>query len=92
MEEVTVGDLVRVRPGETVAVDGIVSDGRSGVDEPMVTCESIPTSKGPGDEIIGATLNTTGTITFRATRVGRDTVLAHVIRMVSDAQGSRAPL
>jgi Cu+-exporting ATPase len=92
IEEVAVGDLVRVRPGEKIAVDGMVTDGRSGVDESMVTGESIPTSKGPGDEVIGATLNTTGTITFRATRVGRDTVLAHIIRLVSEAQGSRAPI
>ena len=92
IEEVVVGDLVRVRPGQKVAVDGIVTDGRSGVDESMVTGESIPTSKGPGDEVIGATMNTTGTITFRATRVGRDTVLAHIIRLVSEAQGSRAPI
>jgi Cu+-exporting ATPase len=92
IETVVVGDLVRVRPGEKVAVDGIVTDGRSGVDESMVTGESMPVVKGPGDEVIGATLNTTGTVTFRATRVGRDTVLAQIIRLVSEAQGSRAPI
>ena len=92
IEQVVVGDLVRVRPGEKVAVDGIVTDGRSGVDESMVTGESIPVSKAGGDAVIGATLNTTGTLTFRATRVGRDTVLAHIIRLVSEAQGSRAPI
>jgi Cu+-exporting ATPase len=92
IERVVVGDIVRVRPGEKIAVDGIVTDGRSGIDESMVTGESIPVSKGVGDEVIGATLNTTGTLTFRATRVGSDTVLAHIIRLVSEAQGSRAPI
>ena len=92
IEQVLVGDLIRVRPGEKVAVDGIVVDGLSGVDESMVTGESIPVAKRAGDEVIGATLNTTGTLTVRATRVGRDTVLAGIIRLVSDAQGSRAPI
>ena len=92
IDAVVVGDVLRVRPGEKAAVDGIVIDGRSGVDESMVTGESIPVSKSAGDEVIGATLNTSGTLTFRATRVGRDTVLAHIIRLVSDAQGSRAPI
>ncbi|MBM4408893.1 MAG: copper-translocating P-type ATPase [Chloroflexi bacterium] len=92
IEQVVVGDLVRVRPGEKIAVDGIVTDGASGVDESMVTGESIPVSKRAGDDVIGATLNTTGTLTFRATRVGRDTVLAHIVRLVFDAQGSRAPI
>ena len=92
IEEVVAGDLIRVRPGEKIAVDGIVVDGRSGVDESMVTGESLPVAKAAGDEVIGATVNTTGALTIRATRVGRDTVLAHVIRLVSDAQGSRAPI
>jgi P-type Cu+ transporter len=92
IEDVAVGDLVRVRPGEKVAVDGVVVDGRSAIDESMVTGESLPVTKAAGDEVIGATLNTTGTLTFRATRVGRDTVLAHVIRLVAEAQGSRAPI
>jgi Cu+-exporting ATPase len=92
IEAVIVGDLLRVRPGEKVAVDGIVVDGRSGVDESMVTGESMPVAKAAGDEVIGATVNTTGALTIRAMRVGRDTVLAHVIRLVSDAQGSRAPI
>ena len=92
IEMVMVGDLVRVRPGEKIAVDGVVVDGRSGVDESMVTGESLPVEKATGDEVIGATVNTTGALTIRATRVGRDTVLAHVIRLVSDAQGSRAPI
>ena len=92
IDAVAAGDLVRVRPGEKVAVDGIVTEGRSGIDESMLTGESMPVAKAPGDEVIGATLNTTGALTFRATRVGRDTVLAHIIRLVSEAQGSRAPI
>ena len=89
---VAVGDVVRVRPGEKIAVDGVVVDGRSAVDESMVTGESIPVAKAAGDEVVGATINTTGTLTVRATRVGRDTVLAQIIRLVSEAQGSRAPI
>jgi Cu+-exporting ATPase len=92
IEAVAVGDLFRVRPGEKIAVDGVVVDGRSSVDESMVTGESLPVAKAAGDEVIGATVNTTGALTVRATRVGRDTVLAHVIRLVSEAQGSRAPI
>ncbi len=90
--EVRVGDIVRVRPGETIAVDGVVTDGASGVDESMVTGESLPVSKRVEDLVIGGTLNTTGTLTFRATRVGADTVLAKIVRLVSEAQGSRAPI
>ena len=90
--EVRVGDLVRVRPGETIAVDGVVTDGASGVDESMITGESLPTAKRVEDLVIGGTLNTTGTLTFRATRIGADTVLAKIIRLVSEAQGSRAPI
>ena len=89
---VAVGDVVRVRPGEKIAVDGTVVDGRSAVDESMVTGESIPVAKVPGDEVVGATTNTTGTLTVRATRVGRDTVLAQIVRLVAEAQGSRAPI
>jgi len=90
--QVRVGDLVRVRPGETVAVDGVVTDGASGVDESMITGESLPVAKRAEDLVVGGTLNTTGTLTFRATRVGADTVLARIIRLVSEAQGSRAPI
>ncbi|HYO44848.1 MAG TPA: heavy metal translocating P-type ATPase, partial [Candidatus Limnocylindrales bacterium] len=90
--EVRVGDLVRVRPGETIAVDGVVTDGASGVDESMITGESLPVAKRAEDLVVGGTLNTTGTLTFRATRVGADTVLARIIRLVSEAQGSRAPI
>jgi Cu+-exporting ATPase len=90
--DVRAGDLVRVRPGETIAVDGVVVDGASGVDESMVTGESLAVGKRADDLVIGGTLNVTGTITFRATRVGADTVLAKIIRLVSEAQGSRAPI
>jgi len=90
--EVRVGDLVRVRPGESLAVDGVVVEGASGVDESMITGESLPIAKRTDDLVIGGTLNTTGTLTFRATRVGSDTVLAQIIRLVSEAQGSRAPI
>ena len=90
--DVRVGDLVRVRPGETVAVDGVVTEGASGVDESMITGESLPVAKRVEDLVVGGTLNTTGTLTFRATRIGSDTVLAKIIRLVSEAQGSRAPI
>ncbi len=90
--EVRVGDLVRVRPGETIAVDGVVTDGASGVDESMITGESLPVAKRVEDLVVGGTLNTTGTLTFRATRIGAHTVLARIIRLVSEAQGSRAPI
>ena len=92
IEAVVVGDQVRVRPGETIAVDGVVIQGASPVDESMVTGESMPVTKGPDDLVIGATRNTSGTLMFRATRVGSDTVLARIIRLVSEAQGSRAPI
>ena len=90
--EVQPGDVIRVRPGEKVPVDGVVVDGASAVDESMLTGEAIPVAKGPGDEVIGATLNTTGSFLFRATRVGRDTALAQIVRMVQVAQGSKAPI
>ena len=90
--DVVVGDIVRVRPGETIAVDGVVTDGASGVDESMITGESLAVSKHADDLVIGGTLNTSGTLTFRATRVGGGTVLARIIRLVSEAQGSRAPI
>jgi P-type Cu+ transporter len=90
--EVRAGDLLRVRPGETIAVDGVVVDGASGVDESMITGESLPVGKRADDLVIGGTMNISGTLTFRATRVGADTVLARIIRLVSEAQGSRAPI
>ena len=89
---VRVGDIVRVRPGETIAVDGVVESGASAVDESMLTGESLPVAKQLEDLVIGGTLNTTGALTFRATRIGSATVLARIIRLVSEAQGSRAPI
>jgi Cu+-exporting ATPase len=92
LEEVRVGDLVRVRPGERVPVDGRVIDGLSEVDESMLTGEPMPVEKGPGESVIGATMNGRGTFLFRATRVGRDTALAHIVDLVRRAQGSKAPI
>jgi len=90
--EVAVGDLVRVRPGEKVPVDGRIAEGSSALDESMMTGEAMPVAKGVGDEVIGATINTTGSFLFRATRVGRETVLAQIVRLVQQAQGSKAPI
>ncbi len=92
VENVVVGDIVLVRPGEKVAVDGIIKEGYSSIDESMVTGESMPVEKGAGDEVIGATINKTGSFQFEATKVGRDTVLAQIIRLVEEAQGSKAPI
>jgi Cu+-exporting ATPase len=92
VEAVVVGDRVRVRPGEKVPVDGVIEDGRSALDESMLTGESLPVDKGPGDMVIGATLNKTGSFVFNATRVGRDTTLAQIVRLVEQAQGSKAPM
>ncbi|CAN5649328.1 heavy metal translocating P-type ATPase [soil metagenome] len=92
IEQVQAGDLLRVRPGERVPVDGIVTEGRSSIDESMLTCESVPVEKGVGAEVIGATVNMTGSFLFRATRVGRETVLANIVRLVRHAQGSKAPI
>jgi Cu+-exporting ATPase len=92
LEAVTVGDLLRVRPGEKVPVDGRVVDGGSAVDESMITGESMPVAKGPGDRAIGATINRTGSFTMRADRIGRDTMLARIVQMVAQAQRSRAPI
>jgi Cu+-exporting ATPase len=92
VEDVRVGDLVLVRPGERVPVDGIVRQGYSSVDESMITGESIPVEKKAGDEVIGATINKTGSFQFEATKVGKDTTLAHIVRMVEEAQGSKAPI
>lgn len=92
VEEVLVGDLVLVRPGETIPVDGIVIDGSSSVDESMLTGESLPVEKRPGDTVIGATLNKLGLLKFEATKVGKETALAQIIRLVQEAQGSKPPI
>jgi len=92
IEQVQPGDLLRVRPGEKVPVDGVVVEGASAIDEAMLTGEAIPVTKGPGDEVIGATLNTTGSLVMRATRVGAETALAQIVEMVRRAQGSKAPI
>lgn len=92
IETVQTGDLVRVRPGEKVPVDGVLTEGRSALDESMLTGESLPVEKQPGDTVIGATLNKTGSFVFRATKVGKDTTLAQIVRLVEDAQGSKAPM
>jgi len=92
VEQVVVGDLVVVRPGEKVPVDGVIVDGSSAVDESMLTGESIPVEKNPSDTVIGATVNKLGSFRFRATKVGRDTALAQIVRLVEEAQGSKAPV
>jgi Cu+-exporting ATPase len=92
VENVEVGDMVLVRPGEKIPVDGVVVDGHSSVDEAMITGESMPVEKGPGSSVIGATLNKLGLIKFEATKVGKDTMLAQIIHLVEDAQGSKAPI
>ncbi len=90
VEEVEIGDRIVVRPGEKIPVDGVITDGYSSVDESMVTGESMPVEKNAGDAVIGATLNKTGSFRFEATKVGRDTMLSHIIDMVQSAQGSKA--
>jgi Cu+-exporting ATPase len=92
VEEVIVNDVVLVRPGEKIPVDGNVIEGHSAVDESMITGESLPVSKKPGDEVIGATINKTGAFHFRATKVGKDTALSNIIRLVQDAQASKVPI
>lgn len=92
VEDVEVGDIVVVRPGEKIPVDGIITEGYSAVDESMLTGESVPVDKKVGDEVIGATINKHGSFKFKASKVGKDTVLAQIIRMVEEAQGSKAPI
>ena len=92
LDQVDVGDVVVVRPGERIPVDGVLLDGRSSVDESMLTGESMPVDKEPGAEVIGATMNRSGSFRFRATKVGSQTALAQVIRLVREAQGSKAPI
>ena len=92
LAHVHIGDLLRVRPGEKVPVDGVVVDGSSAVDESMLTGEPMPVSKRPGDKLIGATLNTAGALTLRAEKVGAATVLSQIVQLVAQAQRSRAPM
>ena len=92
VDEVILGDIVLVRPGEKVPVDGVIQEGRTTIDESMLTGESMPVDKAPGDDVIGATLNKLGLIRFEATRVGRDTALAQIVKLVEEAQGSKAPI
>jgi len=92
VDEVIVGDVVLVRPGEKIPVDGVVIEGRSAVDESMLTGESLPVEKSPGDPVIGATLNKLGSLKFEATKVGKETALAQIVRLVEEAQGSKAPI
>ncbi len=90
--DVQIGDLILVKPGERVPVDGVIRQGHSSVDESMITGESIPVEKKGGDEVIGATINKTGSFQFEATRIGKDTTLAQIVRLVDEAQGSKAPI
>ncbi|HEM62245.1 MAG TPA: copper-translocating P-type ATPase, partial [Chloroflexi bacterium] len=92
VEQVEVGDVIVVRPGEKIPVDGVVTEGRSAVDESMITGESLPVGKEVGDQVIGATINKTGSFRFQATKVGKDTVLAQIVGLVEQAQGSKAPV
>lgn len=92
IEELEVGDLIIVRPGEKIPIDGEITEGMSSVDESMITGESVPVDKKIGDKVIGATINKSGVITFKATKVGKDTALAQIIKLIQDAQGSKAPI
>src|SRR5437016_5379277 len=92
VEEVTVGDILLVRPGEKVPVDGRVIEGNSAIDESMITGESLPRDKLSGDEVIGATVNKTGLLKIQATKVGQDTVLTQIAKLVEEAQVGKAPL
>ncbi len=92
IEAVMVGDIIRVRPGEKIPIDGVIVEGESSIDQSMITGESIPVDKAKGDSIVGATINKTGTFTYRATKVGQETVLAQIIKLVTEAQASKAPI
>jgi Cu+-exporting ATPase len=92
IEQVVIGDIIRVRPGEKIPVDGVILDGESSIDESMITGESIPVDKAKGDTVVGATMNKSGTFTYKATKVGSDTMLAQIIKLVEEAQGSKAPI
>lgn len=92
IDQVMIGNIIRVRPGEKIPVDGIIAEGESSIDESMITGESIPVDKSTGDTVVGATINKTGTFTYRATKVGQETMLAQIIKLVQEAQGSKAPI
>ncbi|MCC3238214.1 HAD-IC family P-type ATPase, partial [Pediococcus acidilactici] len=92
LSEVAVGDQIRVRPGEKIAVDGVIESGSSTIDESMVTGESMPVTKKAGDHVIGSTINNTGTFVFKASKVGNDTMLAQIVELVKKAQNSHAPI
>lgn len=92
IDEVVAGDLIRVRPGEKIPVDGVIVEGESAIDESMVTGESMPVSKYKGDTVIGATMNKSGSFVYKATKVGKDTMLSQIIKLVEEAQGSKAPI
>ncbi len=92
VDDIEVGDLIRVKPGESIPVDGVIVSGASSVDESMITGESLPVEKTEGSNVIGSTINMHGTFTFKASKVGSDTMLAQIIRLVEDAQGSKAPI
>ena len=92
IDQVVMGDVIRVRPGEKIPVDGVIVDGESSIDESMITGESMPVDKAKGDAVVGATMNKTGTFTYKATKVGQETMLAQIIKLVQEAQGSKAPI
>jgi Cu+-exporting ATPase len=92
IDQVQIGDVIRVRPGEKIPVDGVIQEGESSIDESMITGESIPVDKAKGDTVVGATMNKSGTFTYKATKVGSNTMLAQIIKLVEEAQGSKAPI
>src|SRR3989338_4045231 len=92
ISEVVIGDLIRVRPGEKIPVDGMITEGDSSIDESMITGESMPVDKKNGDTVVGATINKSGSFVFEATKIGQETMLAQIIKLVQEAQGSKAPI
>ena len=92
VDEIEKGDMLRVRPGEKIPIDGVIIEGKSNIDESMITGEPMPAGKGPGDKVIGATLNQTGSFLMRAEKIGSETLLAQIVQMVADAQRTRAPI